>query len=84
MEKVIIAATFIGCTMVWMAWNLACMFCRWAFSDQKTDKLPIGSKLGNGIKADLPPSPVKTKQELFDKDMETYKKLEYHNQLNDN
>lgn len=73
MIKVIIAATFMGFTMVWMAWNLACMFCRWVFPGEK----------GGVPKMVNPPKPPLSKQELFARDMETYKKLEYWNQLND-
>lgn len=71
MIGVILAASFMGISIVLIAWTLVKMFFRWAFAGQK----------GGVPKMKNPPSPPEMS---FDEAMKKYKMLEYNNQLNDN
>lgn len=68
MIKVIIAATFMGGMIIWIVWNLGCMFCIWAFPSKK----PKGKKTYENLSTG------------WSKTMSEYKKMEYYDQLNDN
>lgn len=71
MIGVILATSFMGISIVLIAWTLVKMFCRWAFAGQKTEE-PKGTQTYANLETE------------WSKALLKFKEMEINNQLNDN